>query len=98
MSNWKETFKDLGKIKVGTTKAIKFKMINIVEVEDFKSSCGCTKPEFNKNTGELTLKYKVGKFPVHLIHQKSYQSVKWVTVIYPNGVEERLTFKAEIIK
>ena len=98
MSNWQTTFKDLGKVKVGTSKKIKFKMINIVEVKEFKSSCGCTKPEFNKNTGELTLTYKVGKFPTHLLHQDSYQSVKWVTVIYPNERQEKLSFRATIIK
>lgn len=99
MNYWKNKYFDLGVIQVGSvTKITYLANKNIPNILKIKSSCGCAKPKYNPKTNQLTINYKAGSIPRHLISRGSYTTMKKITITYITGQKDILTFKAKIIK
>jgi len=96
--SWLTKHKELGRVKTGTTQVVRFKWEGEpLEVTKMESSCGCTKPEFNKASGELKANFKAGAIPKHLRTKGYYTTTKSIKVYTDKG-DFKLTFKATIIK
>ena len=88
---------DLGQIRVGQKVEIIFNgKENMPEITSLSASCGCTKPELVGNDIKVT--YKANPIPSHLKEQGYYFSVKHVNILYKGREQERLSFKAKVVK
>jgi len=92
--------KELGTVKVGSKNVVEFLWDQEVPkdftVKEIRTSCGCTTPRFDKETGTLTATYTAGKIPKHLKEKGMYVTTKRITVDTNYG-DSILTFKATVI-
>lgn len=96
---WRETEINLGTIKVGEKKELVYKWIGEepLKVTHLESSCGCTTPEFDKETMEVKAVYKAGRIPKHLKVKGEYTTTKGIRVYSECGLT-RLTFSAKVVE
>ena len=96
--NWESEHIDIGEVKVNSTTTVRFKMVevpkNIGEVK-LETSCGCSTPSFNKDSGFVSVIYKAGKIPLQRKPEGFYVTTKSIRVITDLGTS-RLTFKATV--
>ena len=87
--NWKETHKDIGRVKEGSKNFITYNYTGELpagfRVVDLEASCGCTTPSFNPAKKELKLEYKAGRVPQHLRSKGEMHSGKKVTMTTDTG-------------
>lgn len=86
--------KDLGRIRRHSVHTVVFKALDdIPEIKNILVGCGCTKPKYNAETKELTVIYKAGEIPRHII-VGNQNITKYVTINYKDGSSEVLTITA----
>ena len=100
-NNWESKMLEFTMKSKGALNIV-FTSKTLLEITDIEPSCvHCTRVAgYNKNTKELTLVFKPGKFPVHLALEgkKFYISKKFVTITYSNGTREELWFNVRVEK
>ena len=98
MENWKSKYIDAGSIIEKSKRGIAFQATeNIPEIMSLQSSCGCTTPEYDKETGVLRVIYSAGKVPIHL-RQSTKKTIvtQSITVTYVDGTKDILSFDITI--
>jgi len=98
--SWLIKHRDLGVVKENTQHDVFFEWGGLPEelvVTKIESSCGCTKSEYNNETGYLIAVYKAGKIPKHLQSIGEMTTLKKVK-LYTNKGDFTLTFKATITR
>lgn len=98
MDRWKQTYKDLGTLKVGQKTKFSFQSVGSVEVSRVIPSCGCFTASFNSVTKSIDVVYKPNPIPVQLKLEGKYNSTKTIKIIHTDNKIEILTFIAKIIK
>ena len=73
---------NLGKVKEGTKRIIKYPFTNIASIDEVKTACTCSIGEVNTETNELELNYTAAKVPPHLFGQGWYTACIKTTVIF----------------
>lgn len=94
-SLFKEPFLDKGECKVGDKLQIEFVGKEpLPEDLRLQSSCGCSKPHYDKHNNRIVVVYTAGKIPVHLKSKGFFTAMKSISVLDPvSGHKEALTFK-----
>lgn len=97
IKDWEKVHFFLEDIAVGDKRTIIFKSINpLSEIKAITSSCGCSSPEFIKETGEVKVIFKALPIPYHLRAKGFYSTTKTITVHYKNGTKDSLSFNIKI--
>lgn len=96
---WDKQSKNLGILKEEIKTIVTFEAKgDLRKIISLRSSCGCTTPIYDPETGMLKVSYKPGLVPKHLEAQGYYNSTKTITVAYEDGIKDVLSFNAKIIK
>lgn len=97
---WRQRQINLGDTNVGEKRKFSFMSTGeLPEIETITASCGCTTPEYNKEEGVLIVNFKAGKIPKHLQGKQNYYNTsKYITVFYKNGLKDVLSFTSKIIQ
>jgi len=91
MNNWKTKHKNVGTINVGQRQIIKFHATKeLAKIINLSSSCGCSKPNYDKKTRTLNVSYNPGSVPKHLKAQGWYNTTKKITITYNDGTQDIL--------
>lgn len=99
MSNWKSNSKNIGNVTTGQRQIIKFYAVReLPEISSLSSSCGCSKPNYDKKTKILNVSYNPGSIPKHLKAQGWYNTTKTITIVYKDGTRDILKFSAKVNK
>jgi hypothetical protein len=96
---WDSVHKELGRLKENNSINIYYRFEGPVpfEVTKLVSSCGCTTPKFDKETGILSVVFNTKRIPKHLEWQGEYTTTKKITMTTDIGTFS-FTFKATIVK
>lgn len=94
-SLFKEPFIDKGEITVGDKIEVVFEgKAPLPEELKLQSSCGCSKPHFDKDNNRIVVVYKAKSIPIHLKDKGYYTSMKSISVVdRESNHKEVLTFK-----
>ncbi|MCK5140279.1 MAG: DUF1573 domain-containing protein [Thermodesulfovibrionia bacterium] len=96
---WETFHVDLGRVKENIKKEVNFQYQGVVpdafEITKLESSCGCTIPEFNRESGNLKAMFSTGKIPKHLEYKKEYTTTKKI-IAHTSAGEFTFTFRATI--
>jgi len=95
--NWDKTSIDLGEIKQNKRQVIEFKSVRDLDIKQLSSSCGCSKPDFDKKSGVLRVYYSPSEIPYHRRKDGFYVTEKYIDVIYKDDTSERLSFSARVV-
>lgn len=99
MGNWKVEQINIGNLKVGRKQIIRFEATEeLKEISRLHSSCGCSKPNYDKKTRTLNVSYTPDKVPHQLKNQGWYKSSKFITVSYKDGTKDVLRFTAKVFE
>lgn len=101
IKRWETKFINLGTIRLGKKHSITFEATKDLSddlISRIKTSCGCTTPYYDAKERKLFVKFKPQPMPVHLIGAGRYTTTKFVTVMYKDGTEDVLAFRATIIR
>ncbi len=99
MAKWKTKSKNLGNLTVGRKQIIKFYAEEeLQEIISLSSSCGCSKPNYDKKTRILNVAYKPKSIPQQRKHLGFYKTTKSITIKYKDGSTDILSFSAIINK
>lgn len=99
MSNWKTNKKNVGTVTVGQRQIIKFYANKeLPKIVNLSSSCGCSKPNYDKKTKVLNVSYNPGSIPKHLKSQGWYNTTKTITITFVDGTKDVLSFSARVNK
>lgn len=90
------THKNLGYIKGGKKTKIKFQVLDVEEIAEMSSSCGCSVPKKDVKNQEVIVNFTPDKVPVHLQTQGWYITEKHIILTYEDGRKAILSFKAHI--
>ena len=93
---FKQTHRELGRLKVGEKTTIIFKADNPIQVLRMTASCGCSSPKFDKSNNQVIVKYKPQPVPKHLQASGEYITKKFITVILNDGSKHSLSFAATV--
>lgn len=96
--NWTQKQINLGEIIVGKKQTVIFQATRDLDIINLESSCGCSKPSYNKETKQLIVIYTPDAIPKHLQSVGKYNTTKSVTITYADGTSEVLSFKSTILK
>lgn len=98
---WETFHINLGRVKENSKKEIAFHYQGVVpqsfNISKLESSCGCTKPTFVKESGQLKASFSAGKIPKHLEYKKEYTTTKKI-MAYTSEGDFTFTFKATIYR
>ena len=97
MSKWKETIVNLGKIKEGSVRMIKYESLYPLDIDHVSPSCASCSSFIDYKNNILTIRFTAPQVSRHL--RTTVQSVsKGATVYYDDGTSDYLEFKAIIKK
>ncbi len=85
MNNWLNDSIDLSEVKMGTKQKVRFQYVGEKQHIDFIPSCTCLDLKFQNNV--LIVSWEIKK------RKASYESFKFVNVLYEDGSEEELEIK-----
>lgn len=89
MSFWKNPIIQLGTFKKGKTFNLTFEaLITIPEIEDIVASCGCTSLKYDTSSKKLSVFFKSGEIPLHIVDKQYFN--KLITVYYVDGTSDYL--------
>lgn len=96
---WELKTIDLGTIKQKVKQEVIFKVKEgeaLKKISSLNSSCGCSKPKWNKDKRQIEVAYTPGSVPKHLLNQgnESYKSSKVIYVMYEDKTNDVLNFTA----
>jgi hypothetical protein len=98
---WETLSISLGRVKENTKQKINFKFSGEVpkgfEIIKLESSCGCTTPSFDRESGYLTAEFSTGKLPKHLVWKGEYNTTKKI-IAYTSAGTFTFTFSATIYR
>lgn len=94
----KNNTKDLGTLKANSKNKTFFEFKEKVEVQSLHSSCGCSRPIYNKELNRIEVSYTPGSVPKHLAQKGYYTTSKFITINYVGGSSEKAKLTAKIIK
>jgi len=95
--NWDKTSIDLGEVRQNKRQIIEFKAIKKLDIVELGSSCGCSKPVFDKDNGILMVYYTPGEIPYHRRKEGFYSTEKSIDVRYKDDTQEKLSFSAKVV-
>jgi len=95
--NWDKTSIDLGEVKQNKRQIIDFKVLKDLDIAQLSSSCGCSKPNFDKENGILRVYYNPSEIPYHRRKDGFYNMEKSIDVRYGDDTTEVLFFSARVI-
>ena len=98
MENWREKTINAGRILESSKHSITFQGLEgMKEITHLASSCGCTQPEFDKETRKLSVTYSAGKVSKHLrMSPKQMVAYQTITVTYQDATKEVLRFNVTV--
>tara|TARA_R100001377_G_scaffold85310_1_gene71466 strand:- start:13749 stop:14048 length:300 start_codon:yes stop_codon:yes gene_type:complete len=97
MNRWKNYRLNVGPIEVGMLISIVFQAEGpLPGIVSITPGCSCSSAKYNKDTMELTVKYRAESIPKHLRHQGWYLAGKKVTVLYTDKTTDVLSFIAKV--
>lgn len=95
---WISQHLELEPIKEGQSrKNIEFKYEGDINITSIVPACSCTTPEFNKETGILSVNYKGETIPHHLRYKNSFTTKKVMKVVSDKG-EFELSFRITVLR
>jgi len=95
--NWDKTKVDLGEVKQGKRSVIEFRAIRELDIEQLSSSCGCSKPDYDKKNRVLRVYYNAGEVPYHRRKDGFYITEKSIDVRYRDGGMDKLSFSVKVV-
>jgi len=95
--NWDKTSIDLGEVRQNKRQIIEFKAIKDLDIAQLSSSCGCSKPDFDKENGILRVYYTPSEIPYHRRKDGFYSTEKSIDVRYRDDTREKLSFSAKVV-
>lgn len=104
---WIEQNKNIGHIYEYDSKEIVFHMLkekeiakNAVGYYRISTSCGCSSAKWDPKSKKLTVTYKAGEVPVHLVREgaRAYTTTKYINITYKDGTTDTLSFSATVNK
>jgi len=95
--NWKSVKIDLGEVKQNKRQIIEFKAIKELDITQLSSSCGCSKPNFDKENGIVRVYYTPSEIPYHRRKEGFYFTEKSIGVRYKDDTREKLSFSAKVV-
>jgi len=99
MGNWKEFEKNIGIVYVNRKVDIYFyDNKELPVIKSITSSCGCSSANYDVETKRLSVNYKPGSIPTHLLNQGYYTTTKYITVTYEDDSKDILSFTAKVYK
>lgn len=87
---------DLGRIKQGKIQEVKFTVLDLEDIKEMASSCGCSVPKKNIETNQIIVKFTPDSIPVHLREQGYYDTTKQIVLEYKDNRQSLLSFSARI--
>ena len=98
MENWRSKLVEAGRVSEGSKHTITFQGLKGMKtITHLSSSCGCTAPAYNPETGELTVTYSAGKVSKHLrTTTKQMLASQTITVTYTDETKEILRFNVTV--
>lgn len=100
MTKWKNNNLDIGKVQENRKKVFKFEAKEELKIKEIKPGCGSCTTIKGVTPTELTVEYRAGSIPVHLVKSgtKELFITKSILVSYEDGSLEKLYFKGWLVK
>lgn len=93
---WKQSFVN-GELKEGTSSMYTVEATdNIPAIKSISSSCGCSRPKYNKVEKKLEIYFKAGRVPLVRRGFGYYITKKRIVVFYVNGESDTLYLETKI--
>lgn len=86
---WNRIVADLGTVTAPFTATVIFHHTGVISNLIVKPSCGCTVPDWNETTNNLTLNVDIGRIPAHLKKEGFYLINKTISLEYTEEEKEK---------
>ncbi len=98
MNVWKTESVNLGDIEYNKRYIIIFECNEILDIKSLRSSCGCSKPRYDKVNNRIIVTYNPKAIPARLVKRGYYITTKFIYVKLNNNIEYKLSFTATVHK